>query len=66
MQVLFWDLGQQQGARIAAGVGTPPGPDGVYKPLIAGAAAVNALAQLDGCLVTGHEDGALRMFFGSP
>jgi hypothetical protein len=60
--VCFWDLGQAQGARSATGGGAPPGPDGLFRPLRARGAAVNALAPCGGQLVTAHEDGALCVF----
>jgi hypothetical protein len=62
VQVLFWDVKQQQGARSALGPFTPAGPDGLFRPLQAGAAAVNGMATLGGALVTGHEDGNLCIF----
>ena len=58
-QVCVWDLRQTQGARVASGAWVPPGPDGLYAPLQASGAAVNALAACGGQLVTGHEDGCL-------
>lgn len=64
VQVLFWDLGQQQGARIAMLGAVAPGPDGMYRHLQAGSTAVNALAELGGSLLTGHEDGVLCIFSG--
>ena len=64
VQVLFWDLGQQQGARTTMLGASAPGPDGMYRHLQTGSTAVNALAELGGSLLTGHEDGALCIFSG--
>ncbi len=64
MQVLFWDLGQQQGARTKLLGASAPGPDGMYRHLQASSTAVNALAELGSSLLTGHEDGALCVFLG--
>ena len=66
VQVLMWDLKQQQGARGASGDGAAPGPDGLYAPLRAGESAVNSVCLLsdnDGqCLAAGLESGHLSLF----
>lgn len=68
----IWHIGQQLGqqAPLAAGVWTPPRPDGLLPPLAADPpSAINALAAAPGGgasggvdVVTGHEGGLLRWF----
>ena len=66
LQVLVWDLKQQQGARGASGDGAAPGPDGLYSPLCAGESAVNSICFLADTgsqyLAAGLESGYLSLF----
>ena len=64
LQVLVWDLKQQQGARASSGEGAAPGPDGLYAPLCAGTSAVNSvcLSTDTQCAVVGLESGHLSLF----
>ena len=66
LQVLMWDLKQQQGARGASGDGAAPGPDGLYAPLRAGDSAVNSICYLPDTgsqfLAAGLESGHLSLF----
>ena len=62
LQVLMWDLKQQQGARGAWGDGVPPGPDGLYVPLTVGDSSVNSLCFCGDILSAGLESGQLCLF----